>query len=68
MRAQIEILFLKNGYSQRQIDNKKLKICRHGMQYLSLETGTNVDKIKLEAVKATTVTENKHLIIESKRH
>ena len=49
---------------------KKVKISRHGMQYLSwrqLEIDTSVDKKRARPPKVTTIAEDKHLIIGSKR-
>ena len=69
VRIQIEILF-KECYSQKQ-NAKKLKISRPGVQYLlekQLETVTNVNRKREGAPKVTTAAEDKHLIIETKRH
>ena len=67
--AKIEILF-KEGSSQRQI-TRKLKISKHGVQYSlqrQLETGPNFERKRSGVPKVMTPAEDKHLIIESKRH
>ena len=69
VRVQIEILF-QEFYSQRQIASK-LKISKYDVQYslqIQSETGTNINGKRAGVPKVTNATEDKHLIIESKRY
>ena len=68
-RAQVEILS-KEGYSERGIA-KKLGLSKNGMHHCLQrlrETGLNIDRKRSGRPRVTSISEDKHLIISSKRN